>query len=578
MDRRQSLKGLCQAASCFFFPFRSLLSTSPAPGESPRDLPYYVDIAERAGLTGKTVIQGHETKDFLLSTTGGGVALFDYDNDGWLDIFIVNGWGLREFSRGSEPSNHLYRNNRDGTFAAVTEKARLVRHGWGQGVCVGDYDNDGNLDLFVTYYGQNVLYHNNGNGTFTDVTRESGLLQPDNYWNSGAAFLDYDRDGHLDLMVSHYVGYKYGLTVYDSNPSLVGEQSPVLYGVAGLEGTRNTLYRNNGDGTFTDVSQRAGILRPDPAYGFTPLVADFDDDGWPDIYVADDSTPSLLFRNNHDGTFSENGLLAGVAYDANGRAQAGMGADAGDYDGDGRLDILKTNFSDETPSLYHNEGRGFFTDVSFQAGLAAANRSVKWGTVFFDFDNDGKPDILIVSGAIYPPGINSRHTMSEVEGRRLLFRNTGNGRFEDVSDHAGPAMLESHCGRGVAIGDVFHSGQLDVVINNINDRPSLLSNQSPSPNSWLLVKLIGTKTNRAAIGSRVIVEANNRLQVQEVRSGGSFCSQSDLRLHFGLGRSRQAEKLEVRWLSGGKEIFERVQANKLLTIEEGKGIISQESF
>jgi hypothetical protein len=540
--------------------------------------PQYVDVAERAGLTAKTVIQGHPTKDFLLSTTGGGVALFDYDNDGWLDVFFVNGWGLQDFPKGEEPTNHLYRNNRDGTFTDVTEKAGLARHGWGQGVCAGDYDNDGNLDLFVTYYGRNVLYRNNGNGTFTDVTHEAGLLTADDRWNSGAAFLDYNRDGHLDLFVSSYVGYKYGLTLYDSNPSLVGVQSPVLYGVAGLEGTRNMLFRNNGNGTFTDVSREAGILKAEPAYGFTPLVADFDDDGWPDVYVADDSTPSLLFRNNHDGTFAETGLLAGVAFDANGRSQAGMGVDAADYDGDGKIDILKTNFSDETPTLYHNEGQGFFTDVTFPAGLAGATRSVKWGAAFLDFDNDGRPDILIVSGPIYPPGLNPRHGMSEVEGRRILYRNRGGGRFEDVSQRAGSGLIECRCGRGLAVGDIFHTGQVDGVISNINDRPTLISNQSPSPNSWLLIRLIGTKTNHAAIGSRVRVEADNRGQVQEVRSGGSFCSQSDLRLHFGLGRACEAQRIEVQWLSGAKETLEHVSANRLVTIQEGKGIVSHEQW
>jgi hypothetical protein len=538
-------------------------------------------VAERAGLTAKTIIRGHETKDFLLSTTGGGVALFDYDDDGWLDLFVVNGWGLGELSKGPKgeaATNHLYRNNRDGTFTDVTERAGLTRHGWGQGVCVGDYDNDGRVDLFVTYFGQNVLYHNNGDGTFTDVTREAGLLATDERWNSGAAFLDYDRDGHLDLFVSSYVGYKYGLTLYESNPSLAGEQSPVLYGVAGLEGTRNTLYRNNGDGTFTDVSKAAGILKPPAAYGFTPLVADFDNDSWPDVYVADDSTPSLLFRNNHDGTFTETGLLAGVAYDANGRPQAGMGVDAGDYDGDGLVDIVKTNFSDETPTLYHNEGKGFFTDVTYQAGLATASRAVKWGTAFFDFDNDGRPDVLIVSGPIYPPGINQCHAMASDEGKRFLFRNLGNGRFEDISERGGAGLAESRCGRGLAFGDVFHTGQIDLVVNNINDRPSLLRNQSPSGNNWVLVKLAGTKTNRAAIGSRVMVEAEGRRQIQEVRSGGSFCSQNDLRLHFGLGRAPLASRMEVQWPGGGKEVFKRVPSNRSVTIQEGKGIVGQDSW
>ena len=574
VNRRQFLWPLMQASGAALMPGQILRAQAFTSHHFPR----YTDVAEQAGLTAKTIVQGHATKEFLLSTTGGGVAIFDYDNDGWPDIFLVNGWGLEGFPKGSEPTNHLYRNNRDGTFTDVTEKAGLARHGWGQGACVGDYDNDGNLDLFVTYYGQNVLFRNNGNGTFTDVTREAGLLQPEDQWNSGAAFLDYNRDGHLDLFLSHYVGLKYGLTLYDSNPSLVGEQSPVLYGVAGLEGTRNTLYRNNGNATFTDVSAAAGILKPDPAYGFTPLVADFDDDGWPDIYLADDSTPSRLFRNNHDGTFSETGLLAGVAFDANGRSQAGMGVDAGDYDGDGRLDILKTNFSDETPTLYHNEGRGFFTDVTFQAGLAAATRSVKWGAAFLDLDNDGRPDILIASGPIYPPGVSARHKISAAEGRLILYRNAGDGRFEDVSDAAVPAFAGSHCGRGLATADLVHRGQLDVVINNINDRPTLLRNTAPPTGNWVQIKLVGTKTNRAAIGSRVIVFADNRRQVQEVRSGGSFCSQNDLKLHFGLGHARQADRIEVRWLSGSTEVVERIPANRRVVIQEGRGVTAQEMW
>lgn len=579
VDRRESLKKIFRAAGLGLVAGQELWPQ--AKPSNPTDyFPRYVDMAERAGLVAKTIVQGHETKDFLLSTTGGGIALFDHDNDGWLDLFIVNGWGLGEFPKGEEPTQRLYRNNRDGTFADVTEKAGLVRHGWGQGVCAGDYDNDGNLDLFVTYFGKNALYHNNGDGTFTDVTREAGLLEPDDRWNSGAAFLDYDRDGHLDLFVSSYVGHKYGLMLYESNPSLAGEQSPVLYGVAGLEGTRSTLYRNNGNGTFTGVSKAAGILKPAPAYGFAPLVADFDNDGWPDVYVADDSTPSLLFRNNHDGTFTETGLLAGVAFDANGRPQAGMGVDAGDYDGDGFLDIIKTNFSDETPTLYHNEGKGFFSDVTYPAGLASASRTVKWGTAFFDFDNDGRPDILIVSGPIYPPGPpgTTRHKLMTGDGNKVLFRNLGQGRFEDISARSGAGLVEPHCSRGLAVGDVFHTGQLDLLINNINDRPSLLRNQSPSPNSWLLLKLIGTRANRAAIGSRASVEAGNTRQLQEVRSGGSFCSQSDLRLHFGLGHARHADRVEVGWLGGGKEVFERVPANRLVTIQEGKGIVGQESW
>jgi len=578
MNCRHCLTTLFCAGGLCFFLFSQTLSQTPSTNGIDSYLPHYEDIAEKAKLFHKTTVIGHEMKDFLLSTTGGGVALFDYDNDGWLDVFLVNGWGIREFPKGEEPTNRLYRNNHDGTFADVTEQAGLIRHGWGQGACVGDYDNDGNLDLFVTYFGRNVLYHNTGRGKFIDVTQKSGLLQAEEHWNTGAAFLDFDRDGKLDLFVSNYVGHRYGLTLYESNPSLAGEQSPVLYGVAGLEGTHNLLYHNNGDGTFSDVSAAAGINKPGPTYGFTPCVADFDNDGWPDIYVADDSTPSLLFLNQHDGTFKETGLLSGVAFDANGHSQGGMGVDAGDYDGDGLLDILKTNFSDETPSLYHNDGRSFFTDATVQGGLAGQAAFVKWGTGFFDFDNDGHSDLLIATGPIYPPGINQRSSKMNPGSPLVLCRNLGNGRFEDISARAGPDLSRPRCGRGAAFGDLFHTGQIDVVVNNINDRATLLHNQSPSSNAWLLVRLVGEKTNRAAIGSRVVIETGKSRQVQEVRSGGSFCSQNDLRLHFGLGNATQVKRLEVQWLGGAKEILEEIPANRFITVQEGKGIIAQETF
>ncbi len=575
MNRRDWLKNLAAIGASSLLP--QLLTRSFASAPPTEYFPRYVDVGKDAGLLAKTVLVGDESKDFLLSTTGGGIALFDYDNDGWLDIFVVNGWGLKEFAKSEEPTNHLYRNNRNGTFTDVTEKAGLVRHGWGQGVCVGDYDNDGNLDLFVTYFGKNVLYRNNGNGTFTDVTRESGLLQAEERWNTGAAFLDYNRDGHLDLFVSNYVDHQYGLLLYDSNPALMGQQSPVLYGVAGLKGTKGLLYRNHGDGTFTDVSEEAGIHKAEPTFGFTPCVGDYDNDGWPDIYVADDSTPSLLFMNNRNGTFRESGMLAGVAYDANGRTQGGMGADTVDYDGDGTLDIVKTNFSDEMPSLFHNEGKGFFSDVTVPAGLAGETTSVKWGTGFIDFDDDGRPDLVIASGSIYSPGAGTHHRLPKTDSKLILMRNIDGSRFVNVSDQAGPAFGTSRCSRGAAFGDLFNTGRIDIALNNLNEYPSLLRNQSPPTNAWLLVKLVGTKTNRSAIGSRVVVDASNRHQVQEVRSGGSFCSQNDLRLHFGLGAAKDA-RVQVRWLGGVEETFERISSNRLLVIQEGKGIISQEAF
>jgi hypothetical protein len=575
MNRRDWLKNMTAIGVSSLLP--RILTRSFASSAPPAYFPRYVDVGREAGLLAKTVLVGDENKDFLLSTTGGGVALFDYDNDGWLDIFVVNSWGLKDFPKGEEPTNHLYRNNRNGTFTDVTEKAGLVRHGWGQGVCVGDYDNDGNLDLFVTYFGRNVLYRNNGNGTFTDVTRESGLLQAEERWNTGAAFLDFNRDGHLDLFVSNYVDHQYGLLLYDSNPALMGQQSPVLYGVAGLKGTKSFLFRNKGDGTFADVSEEAGIRKAEPTFGFTPCVGDYDNDGWPDIYVADDSTPSLLFMNNRNGTFRESGMLAGVAYDANGRTQGGMGADAVDYDGDGMLDIVKTNFSDEMPSLFHNEGKGFFSDVTVPAGLAGETTSVKWGTGFIDFDDDGRPDLVIASGSIYSPGAGTHHRLPRTDSKLILMRNVDGSRFVNISDQAGPALAASRCSRGAAFGDIFNTGRIDIVLNNLNEYPSLLRNQCPAANGWLLVKLVGTKTNRSAIGSRVVVDASHRRQVQEVRSGGSFCSQNDLRLHFGLGAAKDA-RLQVRWLGGAEETFDRISANRLVVIQEGKGIISQEPF
>ncbi|TAM81642.1 MAG: CRTAC1 family protein [Acidobacteria bacterium] len=577
MNRRQLLQ-ILGVASVSCVANRRLWPQARAAFAGDAPFPQYVDVAGHAGLTARTVLHGDPSNDFLLATTGGGVALIDYDNDGWLDIFVLNSWGLHGFAEAEAPTNHLYHNNRDETFTDVTEKAGLIHHGWSQGVCVGDYDNDGYLDLFVTQYGKNLLYHNNQDGTFTEVTSHSGLAASPDAWNSGAAFLDYDRDGHLDLFVSHYVDYQYGLALYGSNPNLEETQSPVLYGVAGLKGTFNTLYHNNGDGTFTDVSAKAGILKARPTYGFTPLVADFDNDGWPDIYVANDSTPSLLFKNNHDGTFSEMGLLAGVAYNSNGHTQAGMGVDAGDYDCDGRLDIVKTNFSDEPPALFHNDGQGYFTDVTVQAGLAGAVKDVKWGTAFFDFDNDGFQDIVIVTGPIYPPGVNNHHPMDPESGRSLLFRNLRSGRFEDISAESGVAFTGSRCGRGLAVGDLFHTGQLDLVVNNINDRPSLLRNQRPTSNSWMLIRLVGAKTNKSAIGSRVIVSTGALRSMQEVRSGGSFCSQNDLRLHFGLGPNVRSARVEVRWLSGNTQVLEGVPANHLVTIEEGRGIVARESW
>ncbi len=551
------------------------------PGVEPKPGPpvvQYVDIAARAGLTAKTIIGGEKTKEFILETTGGGIAVFDHDNDGWLDIFLVSGSRLEGFPQGAEPTNRFFRNSRDGTFTDVTEKAGLARQGWGQGVCVGDYDNDGNPDLFVTYYGQNVLYHNNGDGTFTDVTRESGLLMARNRWNTGAAFLDYDRDGRLDLFVSSYVAYEdakrysHGL---GQNCNWKG--LPVMCGPRGLRGSKNALYHNNGNGTFTDVSEQAGILKPATTYGFTPLVLDYDNDGWPDVYVADDSTASLLFHNNHDGTFTDVGVLAGVAYNEDGRDQGGMGAAAGDYDCDGWLDIVKTNFAEDTSTLYHNQGDGTFNDVTFPAGLGSNTRYVGWGTAFFDFDNDGWPDIFMANGHVYPE-VDSALLDSTYQQRKILYLNRRDGTFEDVSLRGGPAVVIKKSARGAAFGDLFNIGQIDIIINNMNDIPTLLHNVAPGPNHSLMVQLEGTQCNRSAIGARVTVRVKNHRMIDEVRSGGSFCSQSDLRLHFGLGTSREADLVEVTWPSGRKEVVKNVACDQWITIKEGSGPVRSQKF
>lgn len=588
LSRRRFLRALANAGAIalarpqrlFALPQQGMASGNLKPSSEPpsgSSLANYVDIAERAGVTAKTIIGGDKSKQYILETTGGGVALFDYDNDGWLDIFLVNGSRLEGFAKGQEPTNHLYRNNRDGTFTDVTEKAGLVHHGWGQGVCVGDYDGEGNLDLFVTYYGKNVLYRNNGDGMFTDVTQKAGLLTSENMYSTGAAFLDYDRDGNLDLFVSHYTDYDYATKFgAGSEAGCHYKGLPVFCGPRGLKGSVNTLYRNNGDGTFTDVSKKAGILT-DPHFGFTPLVLDYDNDGWPDVYVADDSTASLLFHNNRDGTFTEIGSLAGVAYNEDGREQGGMGAAAGDYDCDGWLDLVKTNFDADTSSLYHNRGDGTFDDVTFSAGIGGNTKYVGWGVGFIDFDNDGWPDLFMVNGHVYPEIENAGQVTSYLE-RKILYRNKRNGSFEDISLRSGPAVTTQSLARGAAFGDLFNTGQIDVVINNMNGSPSILHNLSPTANNSLSIQLIGKAPNRFAIGARVTVWVKEHRMLDEVRSGGSFCSQNDLRLHFGLGAAMKADKIEIRWPDGSIESTVDVPANYQLLIQQGRGLVRKEPY
>jgi hypothetical protein len=537
----------------------------------------FLNVARESGLNVKTFFGGEHKNKYLLETTGCGIAFYDYDNDGWLDIFIVNGSRLEGFPTGSEPTSHLFRNNRDGTFTDVTAKAGLAHSGWGQGVCVGDYDNDGWDDLFVTYYGKNVLYHNNGDGVFTDVSQKAGVAGKNTRWNTGCAFVDYDRDGRLDLFVANYIDM-------DLATAPVPESGPCLYkgvlvacGPPGLQGGKNILYHNNGDGTFTDVSETAGIFRANGTYGLGVLTADFDNDGWPDIYVANDSTASALYHNKKNGTFEDIAIEAGCALSPDGKPQAGMGVSAADYDLDGNLDLVKTNFAGDTPSLYHNLGGGSFEDTTFIAGLGAHTQFLGWGCGFFDFDNDGWPDILICNGHVYPE-VEQLKTEAGYAQRKLLYHNLHNGHFADVSMQAGAGISEPVAARGCAFGDFDNDGNVDVVVNTVNDYPQLLRCTSTLGNNWIKIRTIGTKSNRSGIGARLTCithppgESKPHQQIDEVRSGGSYISQNDLRIHFGIGKAEKVDVLEIRWPSGYVDTLKDVKANQLIYVKESEGI------
>ena len=543
----------------------------------------FVNVAKEAGLNVKTIYGGEHKNKYLLETTGCGVAFYDYDDDDWLDIFLVNGTRLEGFPSGQEPVNHLFKNNRDGTFTDVTAKAGLLHSGWGQGVCIGDYDNDGYDDLFVAYFGKNVLYHNNGNGTFTDVTVKAGVGGNGKRWNTGCAFVDYDRDGKLDLFVANYIDL-------DLATAPVPESGPCLYkgvvvacGPPGLNGGKNLLFHNNGDGTFTDVSQDAGILQANGTYGLGVLTGDFDNDGWPDIYVANDSTASALYQNQKNGKFKDIALDAGCALSADGKPQAGMGVSAADYDLDGNLDIVKTNFAGDTPSLYHNLGGALFEDTTFQAGLGKHTQYLGWGCGFFDFDNNGWADILLCNGHVYPE-VEQLRTEAGYAQRKLLYRNLRNGRFEDVSMEAGPGISNPSASRGCAFGDFDNDGDIDFVVNCINDYPQLIRSDSTLKHNWIKVRTIGTRSNRSGIGARLrcVVqmpgEAKPHAQIDEVRSGGGYFSQNDLRIHFGLRKAEKVDLLEIRWPSGTMDALKDVKANQLIFVKEGEGIVRKVSF
>lgn len=557
---------------------------------------HFADVAAQAGLSqANNVFGGVSRKRYLLEEIGCGLAFFDYDNDGWLDLFLVNGTRFEDISPDHLPTNLLFHNNRDGSFTDITEKAGLIRLGWGQGCCVGDYDNDGFDDLVVTYWGGIVLYHNNGDGTFTDVTENAGIVQkgPTPRWNTGCCFVDYDRDGHLDLFVANYVNFD------PQAAPLPGDNQYCRYfglsigcGPQGLSGGTNILYHNRGDGTFEDVSERSGIVMPrGPAaptfvsdqwipagsYGLGVCAADFDNDGWPDIYVACDSVPSRFYHNNHDGTFQELGSQIGCALDESGKAQGGMGVGVGDYDCDGWLDIVKTNYSDQTANLYHNNSDGTFYDAVFQAGLGANTKYLGWGVGLFDFDNDGWADIFMSNGHVFPE-VDTKKLHVTFKQRKLVYKNLGNGRFIDVTSNAGQAVTQPRPSRGTAFGDFDNDGDVDVAVINMNEPPSLLRNDSRSGNNWLKIKCVGTKSNRSAIGARVRVVTGRHSQINDVISGSSFLSQNDLRLHFGLGQAHQADLVEVRWPLGLVESFKNIPPNQLLVLQEGQGILRREKL
>ncbi len=538
----------------------------------------FVDIAPEAGLTETVYYGGADRVRYIVEANGCGVAFCDYDNDGWLDIFVLNGTRLDGLPDGARPTNRLYHNNRDGTFTDVTAESGLARSGWANSVCIGDFDNDGHDDLFVTYWGQNVLYRNNGDGTFSDVTLDAGLGGFPDRWNAGATFVDYDRDGYLDLLVTNYVEVdleRLPLPGQGSNCRWKGV--PVFCGPRGMKGTRNYLYRNNRDGTFTDVSAESGIHDPHGYYGMTAVVADIDTDGWTDIYVACDSTPSILYRNNRDGTFTDIAVESGVAYSEDGREQAGMGLALGDFDGDGGLDIVKTLFADEMPALYRNRGNGTFADMSVAAGLHAVTQHVQWGVGLVDFDNDGRPDLFYSVGNLYPrvERFNSRYPY---RGPRFLFRNRGDGTFDNITAECGPGLTTPHSSRGCAFGDFDNDGDMDIVVMNMNEPPSLIRADVSNGNNWLKVKLAGVESNRTAIGARVDVTAGGLRQSQVVQSQSSYYSVNDLRLHFGLGRAARADSVTIRWPSGRREELANVRANRVVLVEEGRGIVRSQKL
>jgi hypothetical protein len=536
-------------------------------------LPTFTEVASSAGIRFRH-LNGNPEKNYIFEAKGGGVCLLDYDGDGLLDIYFVNGNTLEDVQRGVSHSSALYRANGDGTYADVTTAAGVAGRGWGMGCSVGDYDNDGLPDLYVLGLNGNVLYRNGRDGRFTDATQTAGL--GGGRWSTSAAFVDSDRDGDLDLYVANNIQV-------DTRKSPLSFPGPdcnyrgtrVMCGPRGLPGALDALYRNDGDGTFTDVTAAAGVLEEHPRYGLGVAVGDYDNDGWPDVYVANDSTPSYLYRNRKNGTFEDVALLAGVAVSDDGMEQAGMGTDFGDYDNDGWLDITKSNFSFESSNLYHNERDGHFVDQSKATGAVAVPTYslVSWGTKFLDYDNDGWKDVIVANGHVYPYLRNSPPGGETYDQRRLLFRNLGHGKFADVSNESGAGIREERSSRGLAIGDLDNDGDVDVVIVNMDGSPSILRNVGGNARNWLTISLRGTRSNRLGQGSRVEVRSEGFTQVAEATTSGSIFSASDSRVHFGLAGATRAD-VEIRWPSGKVQSLRQVPANRVLEVDEDSGIVA----
>jgi enediyne biosynthesis protein E4 len=529
------------------------------------------DVTKSAGIQ-SIIISGSPQKNYVLEVNGSGVCWFDYDKDGYVDLYLVNGSTL-EALQGKTPrpvTNHLYRNNRDGTFSDVTEKAHVAGTGWGFGCVAADYDNDGNTDLFITNFGSNTLYRNNGDGTFTDVTSRAGL-GGGNIWHTGAAFGDYDRDGYLDLYVSGYLDFNVRqpeLKTCDYRGVKVHACGPL-----GFRGAPDALYHNNRDGTFTDVTEKAHVTDKNLYFGFSVVFDDFDDDGLPDIFVANDSNPNYLYRNKGDGTFEEVGVSSGVAYNADGKEMSGMGVAAGDYDNDGRMDLFVTTFANDNYVLYHNDGHGAFSDLSYQSGIG--ERTIPflgWATFFLDYDNDGFKDLFDANGHVYPE-MDGRS--SETYRQPLqLFHNLHNGKFVEASEETGLRRLPLRSTRGGAYCDYDNDGDMDILVSNIDDKPMLLENMGGNNNNWLEMKLVGTASNRDAVGAKVKLTAGDLRQYDHVRAGGSFLSGNDLRLHFGLGQRPTIDSIEIQWPSGKTDRLPGIKANQILTVREGSGIVT----